>query len=306
MARKVKISVLAADKPHVYQGRKDALSAVANMKEYWDKQLQQAVNEKADIVLLPEDCDRFSDMEASIYPEYNRIRLLEMPMFFKNYAKINHLGILHSSLTEKANRTVAYDREGNMAGFYDKVFPTIWEIEDGIIPGIGAKTFAIDQIKKAGFAICFDLNFDELRQQYIEQKPEVMFFSSMFHGGLQQQTWAYSTRAFFVSSIFGNQSRIMAPNGTVLASTSNHNNHCCATVNLDSRLIHLDYNMVKFDAIKKKYRDQFVIDDTGYLASVMIYNEMDDITIDDIIREFQLETLDNYFNRSRDKRNDSL
>ncbi len=37
------------------------------------------------------------------------------------------------------------------------------EMEQGIVPGKGAEIFEFDSIEKAGFATCFDLNFEELQ-----------------------------------------------------------------------------------------------------------------------------------------------
>jgi len=306
MSNKIKISILSATKPHIYKGKNDGIIAVAQMKKYWENQLQQAVNDKSDIVLLPEACDRFSNLENRFKKEYESVKQVQMPKFFQTYAKEHNINIIYSSINKNKNSMFLYNRDGILKGRYDKVFPTIWEIEEGIIPGRSANIFSIDKIGKAGFAICYDLNFDELRQQYIKFEPEIIFFSSMFHGGFQQNIWSYSTKAFFISAVFGEQSRIIAPNGRVIASTSNYNNHCSGIVNIDSKLIHIDYNIEKFKAIKKKYKDKVIIDDTGYLGSVMMYNESDDCTIDDICDEFDIELLDVYFDRSRKKRDDII
>ncbi len=306
MARKVKISVLSGHRPNQYHGEMKVDIAIKAMQEYWINELQQAVNEKSDVVLLPEACDRYLDLNPSFAKEFYEAKIHVMPDFFANYAKEHKITIVYSGKLENTNSSVVFNQDGNVVSTYNKVFPMIDEIKDGIIPGKKAVISSFNNIKKAGFAICFDLNFDELRQQYIDLHPEVIFFSSMFHGGFQQQIWAYSTQSFFVSSIFGKQSRIMAPNGSVLASTSNYNTHCSATVNLDSVLVHLDYNNNKLPAIKKKYGDKVIIDDTGYLGSIMIYNELEDRTIGDIVNEFNIELLDDYFNRSRDFRSDFL
>ncbi|MCK5811352.1 MAG: carbon-nitrogen hydrolase family protein [Clostridiales bacterium] len=300
MARKVKISVLSGHRPNQYNGEMKVDLAIKAMKDYWTNELQQAVNEKSDVVLLPEACDRFLDLEPSFAKEFHETKIHIMPEFFAKYAKEHKITIVYSGKLEKTNSSVVFDQDGNTVSTYDKVFPMIEEINVGIIPGTDAIISSFNNIKKAGFAICFDLNFDELRQQYIDLGSEVIFFSSMFHGGFQQELWAYSTRSFFVSSIFGKQSRIMAPNGSILASTSNYNTHCSAVVNLDSVLVHLDHNNNKLPAIKKKYGDKIIVDDTGYLGSIMIYNELEDRTINDIVKEFKLELLDDYFNRSRD------
>ena len=53
------------------------------------------------------------------------------------------------------------DRQGKLVGYYDKTFPTIGEIEEGILPGHGAVVFDTD-FGRVGAMICFDFNFPEV------------------------------------------------------------------------------------------------------------------------------------------------
>ena len=83
-------------------------------------------------------------------------------------------------------------------------------------------------------AICFDLNFDELRLVYAKAKPDLIVFSSMFHGGIMQAYWVYSCRCHFVSAVGfpAIRSEIRNPHGRVIASTTDHYDFVTATVNL--------------------------------------------------------------------------
>lgn len=56
-------------------------------------------------------------------------------------------------------------------------------------------------IGRVASASCFDLNFDELLQKHAPQKPDLTVFSSMYHGGLRQAQWAYTTQSHFVGAI---------------------------------------------------------------------------------------------------------
>ena len=76
------------------------------------------------------------------------------------------------------------------------------KIEKGSLCGKDAPVFECD-FGRVAFAICFDLNFDELRLKYVKAKPDLIIFSSMYHGGLMQAYWAYSCRAYFVGAIAG-------------------------------------------------------------------------------------------------------
>lgn len=56
-----------------------------------------------------------------------------------------------------------------------------------------------------------------------------------------QDVWAYRSRSFFVGSINGGgtPSEIRNPLGQVVASSTNYFDFVVATINLDSRLVHL-------------------------------------------------------------------
>ena len=104
------------------------------------------------------------------------------------------------------NSSYVIDRNGSDAGIYNKNFPTIGEMEAGIKAGDDVPLIKCD-FGTVACAICFDLNFQELLEKFQKIKPDIILFSSMYHGGLVQSYWAYSCRAFFVGSIGGSPHR---------------------------------------------------------------------------------------------------
>jgi hypothetical protein len=304
MSKYVKISVLSGTRDLI--SCSTAKDSFDKMKEYWRDRFSKVAPDRPDFIVLPEACDRFLDMTEKMKKEYSWFREKESPGFFNGLAAEFDAAVVYNTRNDNRNTTFACSRNGKLAGKYFKMFPTTTEMEQGIIPGDGAKAFSIDGISKAGFATCFDLNFDELRDEYTKLKPDIIFFCSMYHGGLVQKTWAYSTRSFFVSSICGRESGITAPNGRLLIKTTNYTDYCTASINLDCELIHLDFHWEKLDAMKKKYGSGVIIDDVGYLGSVLVYCEMEDKTIDDLIEEFEMTRLDDYFDHARDVRNSNL
>jgi hypothetical protein len=149
-------------------------------------------------------------------------------------------------------------------------------------------------------AICFDLNFDELRLKYVKEKPDLIIFSSMYHGGVAQNIWAYTCRSWFVASVYRQTpSQIRNPMGEVVASSTNYFDYTVSRINLDCRLVHLDYNRDKLRALKEKYGPTVTISDPGELASVLVTSENDKVTVDQMIKEFGIELLDDYLDRAR-------
>jgi len=304
MSKKIKISVMSGTRD--LRSTTSALASFEIMKDYWRDRFDKVAADKPDFIVLPEACDRFLDMDESVKIEYDLLRENESPAFFNGLAKEFDSAVIYNIRHDDCNTTFACSRTGNLAGKYIKTYPMTTEMEQGIIPGNGAAVFKVDKIGRAGFATCFDLNFEELREEYVQLKPEVIFFNSMYHGGLVQKSWAYTTRAFFISSICGRESAITAPNGRILASTTNYTDYCTAIVNLDSELIHLDFHWDKLNALKKKYGAGVIIDDIGHLGSVFVSSEMEDKTMGDLINEFEFTKLDDYLNHARSVREKHL
>lgn len=196
------------------------------------------------------------------------------------------------------NSVVFVGPNGDVQGAYHKTNLTIGELEEGLAPGHGA--VVIDTaIGRLGGAICFDLNFEGLRKQYRELRPDIMVFPSMYHGGFMQQMWAYECGAFFVSALPFHGGGILDPLGTPLAFTHSTAKVARARVNLDRAVVHLDYNRDKFVAMTRRYGDEMKIDIPKSLGSALIYSQSQDRTAADIVREFELELLEDYFERAQ-------
>jgi hypothetical protein len=153
--------------------------------------------------------------------------------------------------------------------------------------------------------ICFDLNFDELRFKYKSLKPDLLVFPSMYHGGMMQQYWAYFCRAHFVGSLGTAQpNQIYSPVGHLIASGNTVARAITAVVNLDCAVVHRNYNDGRMDGnnklgrMKEKYGPDVTIMDPGPLGVVLITSESNSVGIDEMIREFDIELVDDYFARS--------
>ena len=208
--------------------------------------------------------------------------------------------LLHDTDNKIYNSVLLLDRNGDIAARYDKSFPTIMEVDLGVVPGKGA-VVTETEIGKVGFAICFDLNFSELREQYKKLKPELIIFCSMFHGGLLQNWYALDCRCHFISSFVLAGSRIINPLGETIAETNEYTSMAHTSINYESRVLHLDYNRDKFDDIRSKYGHRIHIEVPAHLGLALIQSCDSTKPIDNVIKEFDLELVDNYFDRSRKK-----
>ncbi len=286
----------------------DAQKIVDQVIEYWKKELEQVLPDKPDLIVLTEACDRPAGMSTEEQFNYFRARKDRVRDYFASVAKENHCYIAFGMKRQAAdgtwyNSSYVIDRKGNDAGIYNKNFPTVGEMEAGIKAGDEVPLIRCD-FGTVACAICFDLNFQELLEKFQKIQPDIILFSSMYHGGLIQGYWAYTSRSFFVGSIGGGStpSEIRNPLGEVIASSTNYFDFVVANINLDSRLVHLDGNWEKLTRLKEKYGNGVTITDPGEVGAVLVTSEDDNVSVNQMIDEFKIELLDDYFNRSRQAR----
>lgn len=308
--KQVKIATIGAVSPFFdaslsYQQKVDA------MKDFLGGQIAQVILDQPDLIVLPEVCDRPRGMNVKQQYEYYKVSGNQIQDFLSAIARENHcyiaFGKQHKDDSEVwRNSCVMLDRDGEIAGVYDKNFPTPREMK-GFTASDKVGLIHTD-FGTVGCAICFDLNFKELRERYAELKPDLLIYIGLYHGGLEQTQWAYSCRSWFVGSVgVGNlPSQIRNPFGEVIASSSNHFNYVVSTVNIDCELAHLDHNQVQLRALKKKYGEKVIIHDPSEVAVIMITSEEDNITAEEMVKEFDIETVDQYFDRTRSERNKQL
>jgi hypothetical protein len=192
--------------------------------------------------------------------------------------------------------SIAFVSPGGILGAYHKTHLTPTELDMGLSPGLGA--VVVDSaIGRLGGVICFDLNFETLRRQYAALKPDILCFASNYHGGLMQGQWAYQCRAFFVSALYFHGGGILDPFGRPRALSDCYTAHPRARINLDRAMVHLDYNRDKFPAIEKKYLGEVVIDVPPNIGPALVYSLTPKRTALDVVREFGLELIDDYFAR---------
>jgi hypothetical protein len=301
MAKHVKISVIGA--ANLADCRGSDPSAVDRMIAHWQAQLDQVLPDRPDLIVLPEFCDMCASDTLDEYRDFCIARGDRMLDFFSNIARQHNLWITYPALHQTAdnpwkNSIRLINRHGRVAGSYAKTCPTIGEIEAGIDPGCDVTTIQTD-FGRVAMAICFDLNFDELRKRVAAESPDLILFCSMYHGGLMQEYWAYSCRAHFAAAVTNLPSRIISPLGQTIATTTNYMNHVTTTVNLDCQLVHLDYHAEKLRDLKRKYGPGVTIRDPGLLAPVLVTSEIEGVTAEAMLREFKIEPLDDYLDRSR-------
>jgi predicted amidohydrolase len=303
----VKIATIGAVSPNLDLNNKPQ-KLVEQMIDFWEAELANVLPDKPDLIVLPEVCDRPAGMDEETKLNYYKTRNNQILDYFASVAKKNNCYIIYGAMRlledgSWRNSAIILDRKGSVSGIYDKNFPTIGGMEGGTKAANDAPVFQCD-FGTVACAVCFDLNFDELRLRYAAQNPDLIVFPSLYHGGLVQANWAYSCRAFFVGSIGIRNlpSQIRNPMGKVVATSTNYFHFIVSTVNLDYCIAHLDNNWAKLRAMKKRYGEDVVISDPGEIGAVLITSESENITAKEMAKEFEILLLDDYLNNSREFR----
>ena len=277
------------------QGAKDAKKIVIGELNTCLKNLE---GYNLDLVVLSEGiaaCAQRVDEAESVSSPGD---IMSVYMDFAVKEKCHIAGSIKLEENGKVYNSIVYiDPEGTVLGAYHKVNLTIGEIEKGL--SSGSHAVVVDtEIGRLGGVICFDLNFEDIRKEYIALNPDIITFASMYHGGLMQALWAYQTQSFFISALHFSGCGIVDPFGREIIITDSYSKIAMATVNLDKEIVHLDFNLEKFADIRRKYQDDITIDVPPNIGSALIYSNSDKRSAMDVVKEFKLELLDDYFDRA--------
>ena len=298
-AKRIVVSLLGVRAPDRTDLEKEA--ALEYMQAYWRKEFDQVLSNKPDLIVMPEASDRYPGLPPEKLREWYRFRGDKMRDFFAGIARENRCYIAYAGARllpdgSCRNSIQLIDRDGRIAGIYNKNHLVPAEtFRMGILCGRDAPVFETD-FGRVAMAICFDLNFHELLEKYAAQRPDLIIFSSLYHGGIMQKYWAYHCRSYFVAA-FPDECTVVNPLGETVARSSNYSKLLTAAVNLDNVVVHLDENMEKLSLLKRKYGRGVTIQDPGFLGAVLVTSELPDVSAGEMIAAFGIETWDEYYAR---------
>jgi hypothetical protein len=126
----------------------------------------------------------------------------------------------------------------------------------------------------------------------------------MYRGGLQAQAIAYEQGAFVVTSISSELGMITDRCGRVIKE-STYEALAVAPINTNSIALHMDFNWNKMDAMLEAYGPKLTFDYHSREAFFVI-ESTDEKDIGMLALEFNLETVSEYYARSRRARSEAL
>jgi predicted amidohydrolase len=194
--------------------------------------------EKADIVLLPEGITvvgtgkTYIDVAETI-PGPTTAALGEVARRKKAYIAA---GIYEREGTAVYNTAVLIDRQGNVAGKYRKVYIPREEYEGGITPGSDYPVFRTD-FGTVGMMICWDVQYADPARALALAGAEVVLMPIWGGNDVLALARAIENQIFLVSSGYDHPSRIIDPNGEVIAHAPERGTFAIATLDLNRRYV---------------------------------------------------------------------
>lgn len=211
------------------------------------------------------------------------------------------------------NSVPVVDRNGKLALVYRKNYPTVSEMQAGVTPGWEVPVAECDGVR-VGAAVCFDANYPQVAAELERQRARVVFWPSMFWGGQLLQHWALRY-GFYLVVAYGAESAVIDMSGRYLVKQGSETHQvrgkrlppwAVAEVNADREVYHLDFNQDHFPKIRDKYGADVDIEVYQPEAFFLLTSRRPGLSVEDIAREFKLETLRDYLTRSVRMREEHL
>jgi predicted amidohydrolase len=223
----------------------------------------------------------------------------EMASLANRFGTYIAYGLLRTDGRRRFNSLALTDRNGDVAWVYDKVTPVVKEMKNlGITPGSSPKAFDCD-FGRVGAAICFDINFVELAETYHRQDAELILFSSAFPAGRLLDTWAVRYGFNIAGSTWYDSNRVIDCSCATVGRTSDLMPAVTVPLNLNRRVVHMDYNLDRLEKMRTRCAGDVLVEDMRDEAVCIITSLKKGLEVADLIREFEIETLHAYFDRSR-------
>jgi predicted amidohydrolase len=199
----------------------------------------------------------------------------------------------------RLNTSVLFGRQGEIVGQYDKIHPTLGELEAGTVPGVYADmpVFETD-FGRVGMLICFDVDYPEEWARLGAAGAELVVFPSMCDGGLRLRAYAWLHTYIIVSSVSGGRSRIINKLGDETAASGLGVHVAHSTVDLEAEVFHYDQQYQQIRQMQTELGHRVTIVGTRDDGVFMVESNDDAWPMSRLKSEYGLENWQEYHDRS--------
>jgi predicted amidohydrolase len=200
------------------------------------------------------------------------------------------------------NSAILIDREGRVAGTYDKAFPYWSELEKNSELEVGGDVPVFEtDFGKLGIAICFDVNFPELWRRLADRHAELVVWPSAYCAGSALQAHAINHHYYIVTATWRNHSLVYDITGEQLVNSKRDGvNITRVSLDLDRRVYHENFNWTKAQQILKDLPDDVALDKYLELEQWFVLKaKRPGVNMLSIAKKYGLEDHRDYVLRSR-------
>lgn len=288
----------------------DVALSVAQRRDQLRVHLDALLREqRPDLLVVPEvalvpDFDRLPDCGAEAIDGPS---IAVVARLAEEYAVNICMPIIEEAGGRKHNAAIYIDRRGQVAGRYCKHTPTQIELRLGVVPGPRDPNPILLDGLRIGTAICFDENYPDLIWNYIDKGVDLLVFPSYTFGGRLISAWALNCGVPLVcafpwkSVIYDRDGSILADGGTWTTTVrfGNHPAWIAHTLNMQSRIYHLDYNQAKIAEMMDRYGSGLDIRLAVEEARMQVTATSGELSIERVEREMELIPLQSYLADTR-------
>lgn len=279
---------------------------VAANRQHMAKLIEQALPEKPDILALPESFTLSGLAQPRIEEMAEDLPGATLDMV-ASYAREQRTYILCPILARRPDglyiEAFLIDRSGQIAGSYQKHHPVVEgsaysRVEYGSRPGSAMPVFDTD-FGRIGVQICFDAEYQDGWEALDKAGAEIIFWLSAYDGGRSVTSKAWDYHRFVVSAVQTRYARIVNIMGETLAITGAHDRIVACDIDLDTVLLHMDFNKTQIQDIRNKYGpavSMHMYHEEGYFT---LQSNRADLPVSQVVEEFNLEPLKDYIRRNQ-------
>jgi predicted amidohydrolase len=203
------------------------------------------------------------------------------------------------------NSSLLIDRDGKIAGVYDKAYP-FWSDEHNdppCIPGKDVPVFCTD-FGIIGISNCFDVNFPSVYERLSEQGAELILYPSGYSAGASLQAHAINHNFYIVSSTLIPDCAVYDINGREIhyQKASGDLNISRLSLDLDRCVFHYDLNIAKRDKLLAEHHGEVEQDSCLEREAWFTLKAIKPgVSVRKLAAEYGLEELGHYKKRKRNE-----
>lgn len=192
--------------------------------------------------------------------------------------------------------------DGNIMAKRDKLYLTDKEIKDGVCHGRTLEAASLP-FGRVGSAICLDANFRAVWSGLKSEGVEIVLFPSMFQATGHLAARALEFGYYILTALTRpGEGQLFGQCGELLAQADG-DGLLTVRMNLERRVFHMDNNYARAAAeIVARHGRNVRVEPIPSESRFAVEITGEGLTVDDIMREFELEPLDAYYRRMEDAR----